>query len=348
MSKLQLSPLALVITSALVGIFILLIETFMTGSGNGTLLLTLSFWIALVQGTVAVVAAAEVAQGKWIGPMKRELLAFYPLILFFAIVFLVMSLHMDIYRWSENPGRWLNENFFIVRNFCLLLLSFFLAWLFANASLKESKNKGVLAILYIFSFVITQSFVAFDWIMSLDFPWISTMFGPIFFMESFYSGLALAGIIAAYLIIKKDENSEAITKVMRDVAIFMFGFALAWAGLYYGQFLVIWYGNIPWETSYFGMRMDHSPFKEMLYLTIFLLFIIPFVALLPRKVKVSTGWVGFISFLILIGIFIERIFYILPVVPVNIFATLIELILFGFLFILFFTNRRQILKSSAQ
>jgi hypothetical protein len=346
MNKLQFKPVGLMIISVLIAIVILLIEVFITGSKDGSFLLTLSFWITLVQGTVAVAAAADVSQGKWAEPLKKELFAFYPLILFTAVIFLILGFHMDIYKWTAKPGRWLNPSFFILRNFFLILLTFILAHFYIRASLKGSKSKGVLAVLYIFAFVAIQSFVAFDWIMTLEFPWMSTMFGPIFFMESFYAGLALGGIIAAYFIVRKIGETGAITKVLRDMATFMFGFALAWAGLYYGQFLVIWYGNIPWETSYFGIRMNHGPFNILLYLIIFILFIIPFVTFIPKKIKVSPAWVSFISVLVLIGILLERIFYILPVVQVNVVAVVIEFVLIGLLMVLFFLNREQIIKTS--
>lgn len=346
MNLFQLRPLQLLVVAMIVGVLIAVVETLFKGNIDGTLLLTLTFWIAIIQGAVAVVAAADISQGNWVKPLKRELLSFYPLILFMAFLFLFLSFQMDIYSWIDIPHRWLNKNFFIIRNFLLLVISYILAHFYAKASLKELPNKNVLAVLYILSFIVTQSLVAVDWIMSLEFPWISTMFAPIFFMESFYSGLAITGIIAAIYLQTKAANAEDMGKVMRDAAVFMFGFALAWAGLYYGQFLVIWYGNIPWETSFFAVRMAYSPYREMMYLIIFILFIFPFVALLARKFKSSGIWVASVSVIVIIGLLIERVFYILPVTSLNFFWFFIEFILMVFLIYLFFSNRDQYLKLS--
>jgi hypothetical protein len=312
---------------------------------DGTFLMTLTFWVALIQGPVALVAAAEVSKGKWIQPLKRELMAFYPLILLLAILFLFMSFRIEIYPWTHEGHRWLNPNFFITRNSIMLLISFIFAHFYIRASLKEKSHAGKLGVLYLFSFIITQSLVAFDWVMSLAYPWMSTMFAPIFFMESFYAGLAIAGIIAAYLLGVNKGIQKGLQKVMQDAAVFMFGFALAWAGLYYGQFLVIWYGNIPWETSYFAVRMVHSPYKELMYLIIILLFIVPFVVLLPKKIKNSRVWVSALAVLVLIGLLLERVFYIGPVATLNFFWLLIEFLLFGLLMILFFINRDKIIKT---
>ncbi len=343
MSALQLRPMALGIAALIIGALIVIIETVIKGPGDGDLLFTLTFWIALIQGPVAVAAAADVSQGSWAKPLKWELLSFYPLILFMAVLFLFLSFHMNIYKWTETDHQWLNKNFFILRNFVLLLISFILAHFYAKASLREKESRGTLAVLFLFSFVTVQSMVAFDWIMTLDYPWISTMFGPIFFMESFYAGLALATLMAAYLIKKSREDSANMKKVMRDSALFMFGISLAWAGLYYGQYLVVWYGNIPWETDFFSSRMNHEPFKVLMYLVIFILFIFPFVGLISKKSKTSRGWVTIIAFAVLTGLLLERIFYILPVVPLNAVWLIIEFILMGFLLILFFSGRKQML-----
>ncbi len=345
MSTLQLRPVTLGVISVICAVAIMLIETVFNRASDGTFLLTLSFWVALIQGPVALAAAAEVSQGKWIQPIKKELMAFYPLILLMAVLFIFMFFKMDVYNWTHEEHQWLRSDFFLARNSILLALSFLFAHFFVRASLKEKPFSGKLAILFLFSFIITQSLVAFDWVMSLEYPWMSTMFAPIFFMESFYAGLAIAGIIAASLIRKQHTEKTAVQKVMRDSAVFMFGFALAWAGLYYGQFLVIWYGNIPWETSYFAVRMDHSPFREMMYLILLLLFIIPFIVFIPRKIKASPVWITSISFLILLGLLIERVFYILPVVSINYIWFLVEFVLFSVLMVLFFLNREKIIKN---
>jgi len=347
MSTLQFRPLILGIITVICAIAIILIEIFVNAGPDGTFLLTLSFWVALIQGPIALVAAAEVSQGKWIKPVKKELMAFYPLILLLAGLFIFMIFKMDIYNWTHESHRWLRPDFFVGRNSILLALSFLLAHWFIRSSMKAKPYTGKIAILFIFSFIVTQSLVAFDWVMSLEYPWMSTMFAPIFFMESFYAGLAIAGIITAYLLKKQQGGKSAIQKVMQDSAVFMFGFALAWAGLYYGQFLVIWYGNIPWETSFFALRMDHSPFAEMMYLILILLFIIPFIMFIPRKIKVSPGWVTSISLLILLGLLVERVFYILPVVSIHYIGFIVEFVLFAALMVLYFFNRDTIVKSSA-
>ncbi len=344
MNRWQMKPVSLIIITVLGILLIALIEILIKAESDGTLLLTLTFWVAVIQGPLVVAAAADLAQGKWMAPLKKDLLAFYPLILFIAFLFLILSFQMNIYRWSIHPGQWLNSEFFIARNFFLLLLSFICARLYVSAAVKESPRKGFFAVLYILSFIVVQSLVAFDWVMSLEYPWMSTMFAPIFFMESFFAGLAVTALISGYLSRKYPEQSSSFAKVMRDSAQFMFGFALAWAGLYYGQFLVIWYGNIPWETSFFSTRLDHSPYREMMYLIILFLFILPFLGLLGKKLKTNRVWVTVISLIVLTGILIERIFYILPQVSINFVLVIIEFLILLVIILLWFINRDNIIK----
>lgn len=347
MSRLQLNPPALIIAAIMVGVIIVFIEIVFMGASDGTLLLTLSFWTALIQGTVAVPAAVDITKTTWISPIKKDLLAFYPLILLTAFMFLFLGFQIDMYPWAQKEGVWLNKTFFLIRNFVLLVVSFIFAHLYAKAALRGSRKRVNYAVFYILLFVITQSMVAFDWIMPLEYPWFSTLFGGLFFVESFYTGLAIACLICAYLIVNNIQNAATVKPVMRDSATFMFGFALFWAGLFYAQFLVIWYGNLPEETSFMVRRMHLSPYQEMFYLNIMLLFIIPFVALIPRNPKFSYKYVSVISGIVIIGVLMQRLIYLLPDVHVGVLAAIIDFLLMGFLMVLFFVNRERFLGAGA-
>ncbi|GAB4380816.1 MAG: hypothetical protein Kow0042_31160 [Calditrichia bacterium] len=346
MTRFKLKPAALAGIALAVGVLVVLLEYFISLNQDGTLLLTLTFWVALVQGSVALVAAAEASGGKWIQPLKKDLLSFYPLILLIALLSLFLGLHMDAYAWSEHPGKWLNSSFFLIRNFVIQILAFIVAHFFVRATLNGRESKNTWAVLYLFIFVVSQSLVAFDWVMSLEYPWISTLFGGIFFMEAFFTGLALLSIVSAYFLRKGWGNKADITKVLRDAATFMFGFALAWAGLFYAQYLVIWYGNIPFETNFFVKRLSQPSFHGLFYLHVLFLFIIPFVGLLSNKWKTSPTWVTLMAVVVLLGVLVERLYYLLPVTQVSVGKLIVEFILMGFIFWVFFRSRERFLGAS--
>ncbi len=339
-----MKPIALIITFLIFAALVFGIEYTLKGSGNGSLILVLSFFVALAEGSIALAAIGEITKGKWLLPIKKELLSTYPLLLLFSFLFLLFNSHMEIYSWTKEEGFWLNRQFFMARNFLSLILTYLLARKFAVESNKESKNKNRYAVFYLLIFVASQSLIAFDWIMSLAYPWVSTLFGGYFFVEAVYSGIALAGIF--YFSLYKKSPKEVFSQIepkLKDISTLLFAFSLLWVGLFYSQFLVIWYGNIPEETSFIIERISKSPFIELSYLVLLILFLIPFVVLISMKVKVNPRIIFPLSAMILFGIFAERFLMIAPIIALDPFALIIEFFGSAFLFALLVINRGKIL-----
>ncbi len=345
MNKLKIKPAFRIIIFLIVAIAVFLLENTLKSENYGSLLLTLLFWIAIVQGSIALVAVADLAQGKWILPLKKHLLSVYPIILFVAILFLIISRQMSMYGWAREPhGFWFNEWSFILRNFALLVASFVLARKFAKESVKESEKKNLWAALYILSFVVSQSLIGFDWVMSLEYPWISTLFGAYFFIEATYLGLATAAIFCFFLLRKTSlENTGQAKKTLRDVANFMFGFSLFWAGMFFAQFLTIWYGNIPEEVMFTTKRMTSPTLKFMAQYILGALFFVPFLALLSRKIKTNPFGIAIIAFIIMSGVFVERLFFLIPNVFIDGMIAGIEMVLMLVLFVLTVGSRERLL-----
>lgn len=337
-------PSFLMILSLVTIGIIFFFENIIKAGANGTLLLTILFWSALAQGCVALVAAADIARGEWIKPLKRELLAFYPMILIVGVLFLIFSTKLDsVYPWTRTQGIWLNKEFFVARNAIIIFVNFYLAHLFSKESIADGTKKGIFAVLYLFTFILTQSLIAFDLVMSIEYPWYSTLFGGYTFIESIYSGIAVGGILAVNML-RTDPSSKPYEKVLVDIATMTFGFSLLWAGLFYSQFLVIWYGNLPEEISFLLRRAERTSFKLMGYSVIFLLFVLPFVILLSRKIKKNTRVVFIVASIVLAGIFVERLLYLLPHLSINPIILLIEFIAMGLLFINLNKNRDLFLR----
>ena len=175
------------------------IDNFLATPPQAALLLVLVFWLGIFHGSIAIVAAAELARGTWVNPLKRKLFAMIPLIFFATLLFLLLAPQWRIYPMHDSQRLWFNQYFFLARNALVLLLSFVLARQYARASIAARPEASRYAVCYLFSFVIAQSLVAFDWLMPLEYPWFSTIYGPYFFIESMYMGLALAGIFGLLL-----------------------------------------------------------------------------------------------------------------------------------------------------
>ena len=133
----------LIILTLIVAVVIFLLEKFLPSGQGGGLLYNMSFWIAVVEGSIAVVAAAEIANGKWIKPFKRDLLSVYPLLPLFSLLFIIFIPRVENYPWVHETGFWLREDLFIARSILLPLIAFVSAWRYAKETLKEGKRKNM-------------------------------------------------------------------------------------------------------------------------------------------------------------------------------------------------------------
>jgi hypothetical protein len=309
---------------------------------GGSLLLALLFWAAVIQGCVAVVATCTLIKAKWVASVKRELLSVHPLLLFVSVLFLFLMPFVDSYPWVGKAGIWFDKGFFVGRNFVLLLLTYFAARRFAIASHRDEEGRERFAALYLFVFVVSQSLMAFDWVMSLAYPWINTLLGGFYFIESLYGGFALSGILYAFLHGRPAPPHEPGGRSdLKDIAILLFGFSILWVGLFFAQFLVIWYGNLPEEVSFLLTRVTESPLRELSISILAFYFFVPFFVLLPGRSKTNPFVVFSVSVSILLGILVERFVYLAPVVPVRFGVLAIHFLCFLILFFLLVRVKRE-------
>ncbi|HJX14489.1 MAG TPA: hypothetical protein VJ386_02070 [Candidatus Deferrimicrobiaceae bacterium] len=320
----------------LAGVLVALTQFGPIAKDGASLLLALLFWATVIEGCVAAVAAGTLIKARWVASVKRELLSVYPLLLFVSILFLFLVPFVDSYPWAGRRGIWFDKKFFVGRNFALLLLAYLSARRFAIASERGEEGEKVLATLYLFVFVVSQSLMAFDWVMSLMYPWISSLLGGYFFIESLFGGFALSGILYVFLYGRQQRVGEPEGRSdMKDLAILLFGFSLLWAGLFYSQFLVIWYGNIPEEVSFLVTRLSSSPLREFTVSIVFFYFFIPFLVLLPGRSKTNPYVVFAVSLSVLLGILVERFVFVAPVVTPGPLALGIDFLVFLVLFVFF-------------
>ncbi|MBD3337153.1 MAG: hypothetical protein GF355_16700 [Candidatus Eisenbacteria bacterium] len=298
---------------------------------DASLLPALLFWVAVGQGLFALAAAAELSNAHWIKPARTTILNLHPLLLMFPVLFLVLARNMSIYPWTEHPTAWLNPAFFIARNVAMLVVTWLAAWAYARASLAGSDHSRTLAVVYLFIFVANQSLVAFDWVMPLEYPWISTLFGGYFFVEALYAGIAVSAILVACL---TPRDQHALNRPLGDAATLLFGFALLWAGQMFAQYLVIWYGNLPHEVSFVAHRVIPSPMREMAVGVLFALFVIPFTVFFSRTAKTTPLIIVPMAGLIFAGIFVERLLFLIPSAPLNPLLVILTTLAVGAPFVL--------------
>lgn len=291
---------------------------------GGSLLLAFLFFIAVVEGCIAAAAAGATVNARWVGSVRKELLSVTPLLLVGAFLLLLLIPFVDSYPWAGRPGIWLRKDFFIGRNFAFLLLSYVTARRFATAPVGGERTKSRAA-WYLLAFVVSQSLAAFDLVMSLEYPWVSALLGGYFFIEALYGGFAVSALL--YLLLRGTppaDRAPGARSDLSDLSILMFGFSLMWAGLFFAQFLTIWYGNLPEEVGFIARRVAASPMRELSVAVLFLLFFIPFPALLSTRAKSNPYVVSAVSLSILSGILVERYVFLAPVVRFSPLALAID------------------------
>ncbi|KAF0216828.1 MAG: hypothetical protein FD174_3508 [Geobacteraceae bacterium] len=312
--------------------------------GRGALLVSLVFWTALAQGSVAVVAVTDLTGASWTGPLRSELLAAVTMLPLLAALFLLLLWpSLDLYSWAAAPTAWLNRPFFLTRNLALLAAAATAACLFACRSLRQDPARVRFAVAYLFLFVACQSLVAFDWVMSLAYPWVSSMLGAYFFVEALYAGLALAGMLAFLLDRQRREAEADWPAARRDLGMLLFGFSILWGGLFFAQFLLLWYGNIPEEVQFVVERVSASPSRELCAFFLAACFAVPFLILLSARAKRNAGILGAVSLAVLLGMLAEKLVFVLPAVPVRFGVLLAENALLLAVWLLAVQSRERLL-----
>ena len=153
---------------------------------------------------------------------------------------------------------------------------------------------------FIVFFGLSSSISAWDWILSIDTHWFSTMFGWYVFASWFVGGLALMTFIICVL---KDAGYLKLVNEnhLHDMGKFVFAFSIFWTYIWLSQFLLIYYANIPEETVYFLERLFSDHYGKFIGVNLFLNFFFPFLALMTRDAKRKMAILKIVCAIVVIG-----------------------------------------------
>ena len=164
---------------------------------------------------------------------------------------------------------------------------------------------------FVILYAVVMSIIAFDWVMSLEPHWYSTMMGPWFFMGAFWSGIAATACLVTLL--KRDQGFDKAMgrQQLHDLGKLTFAFSVFWAYLFFAQYLVIWYGKLPWEQAWIIHRAE-EPWGRLSAMVIVMCFVVPFAFLMGRKPKMNPAFLRTVTFVILGGLWLEKHLMVAP------------------------------------
>jgi len=168
-----------------------------------------------------------------------------------------------------------------------------------------------LSAIFLFVFALTFSFASWDWIMSIEPAWFSTMFAVFTFASVFVSALAFMTLVILYL--KTNGYLSFVNDYhIHDMGKFVFAFSIFWTYIWFCEFMLIWYANIPEETFYFYNRL-HSPlFVTLFFGKVLTNFILPFLVLMTRDAKRNYKTLAYVCIAVICGHWADFYLAIMP------------------------------------
>ena len=290
------------------------------------------FFFMISLGVLAFYAIQYAAQAGWSPVLFRVMEAITYYVLPGGLIVLGIAFWADdhIFIWMDPEvvahdaliqakSGWLDKTWFTIRGLIFItgwsLYRYFsrkfslaqdLAEVNDNSNFK--KNFRISAGFLVF-YIYTESMMSWDWIMSVDPHWFSTLFGWYVFASMFVSGITVIALMTIYL--KSKGLMDFVNDShLHDLAKFMFAISVFWTYLWFSQFMLIWYANIPEEVTYFVTRIEdyNLPFFGMIILN----FIFPFLVLMNSDYKRVPWFIVMAGVVILFGHYIDVFNMIMP------------------------------------
>jgi hypothetical protein len=291
------------------------------------------FFMFLSLGTLAFYAIQRASQAGWSPLLFRvmEGITAYllPGTLIILVILILSSLHLNhLFVWMDPEvvahdkiiqGKiaYLNSPFLIARAIFYIAGWNFYRYISRKYSIAQDSSSDISnhtknfkwSAGFLAFFIVTESMMSWDWIMSVDPHWFSTLFGWYVFASMLVSGITTIALITIYL--KSNGYLEKVNhNHIHDLGKFMFGVSVFWTYLWFSQFMLIWFANIPEEVTYFITRIEdyNLPFFGMIVLN----FIFPLLLLMNSDYKRVNWFIVMTGIIILIGHYVDVFNMIMP------------------------------------
>lgn len=281
------------------------------------------FALAPAGGALALLSLHRLTGGRWGDALSEILTASARTLPVFALLIVPVLLGLDaIFPWASDGWAateaatshkvlFLDARFFVARAVVYLAAWSWLACVTLSPTTEPESNRsrarGAVALLV---YVLTTTFAAFDWGMSLGPEWFSTIYGLIIILGQVIAALCLAILIRCVLDRVKPER-RLESDGYHDLGTLLFAFTMTWAYLGFSQFLIIWSANLPEEVTWYMERLAPG-WKVLASIIVAAHFAVPFLLLLMRKVKRKSRHLAGVCALVLMARLPELIWLIVP------------------------------------
>jgi MFS family permease len=308
------------------------------------------YFTLIATGAVLLAVVVSIAKGMWSRPVRRIALAFVAFlpIAYLLMLPIVTVGATHIFPWMHDAVHkeaYLNQPFLIVRQMVLLGVLFGLSLAFAYWSLrpdlgllrertpeslrglydrmtrgwegqaaeeaKAFRRLSVLGPATALAYAVALGVLGWDFVMSLEPHWFSTLLGPYVFMGGFLTGLMTLSLLVIWLLRTHSLYDWVLPTTLHDLGKLCFGFTVFWAYLFYSQFIVIWYGMLPFEQAFINHRFD-DPFRIIAILVGLMVFVIPFFGLMGVQPKKTPAVFAGFAIVSLTGMWLERYLLVYP------------------------------------
>ena len=314
------------------------------------LLINFLFFAGLAQAGVVFSALLQTTSARWGRPLKRlsEATASFLPAAFLLLLILFLGI-AGWAPWVREPIEtkrvWLSIPFFVAREAVgfLLLGALSLAYVYQSLRpdigllnesgerkavgiagrlvvgwrgvvlerLRSQRLQDILAPSVLVAYAWVVSLAAFDFIMALDPHWFSTLVGGYYFIGNLFVGVAFLTLATCWGRGRLQLQEYIGDSQLHDIGKLLFGFCVLWAYMFWSQYLVIWYGDLPEETMFIAHRIQ-GVWAPVVWTVFALAFLIPFTVLLSRGVKTHTWCITTVAVGVLVGMWLERFILVAP------------------------------------
>lgn len=289
----------------------------------GNVLVNSFFFFAIGLGALFFLTLQYATETGWYASIKRVIegvAGFLPYGVGLMLLILLAITLTDgggIYPWMdskvvahdkiiEGKSFYLNKGFFWIRTVVYLAVYLIFWNAFRKRSIQEDIEGGSAihfknyrrAALFLVYFAVFSSTSAWDWVMSIDTHWFSTLFGWYVFAGMWCSTMIVLVTLTLYL--KKQGYLQKVNEShIHDLGKWTFATSFLWSYLWFSQFMLIWYANIPEEVTYHLTRIEN--FKGLYFGMFFINFAFPMLLLMSRDAKRHAGVLTIVGLIIFAG-----------------------------------------------